>query len=389
MARNRHPGELPASVLDIARRRGTVTRLELAEELSVTPATITNVVKRLLRDGLLTEDGHRDSTGGKRASILRVKADSRFAIGIGLGFTSLTAVLTDFQGRMVGQTALPLNPYDPADHPSLSAGLDRFLRAMEIERSDVVGVGLASRPSEAGGFDPEVAQVAVRLEAHLGLRVVARDEAACAAIGESWSGGADEDIRFATIYMAEHFTASVMDGGRLVGSPSRGSIGHMSVDHGGPACPCGSRGCLNVLASPSALVQRASARPRLRSELQLDGGSLHRRSDFAKLSRAAVGGHADALTVVEEAAEMIGWVVVDIAALLGLDAVYLAGPGFTGAGAVYERVVRETTRTVAGPAHRDPVRVQLSLLDQDAAALGAASLATQATMTQVATPTPD
>ncbi len=52
----------------------------------------------------------------------------------------------------------------------------------------------------------------------------------------------------------------VLDGRLIRGADGlAGEIGHMTIDLDGPTCPCGSRGCLERLASVPALIQRVIA----------------------------------------------------------------------------------------------------------------------------------
>ena len=83
----------------------------------------------------------------------------------------------------------------------------------------------------------------------------------------------------------------VTDGDVYRGSSSNvGEIGHMVLDVNGPECWCGSRGCLESLAAPAAVVKRAEQDEALVNELALRGRQLAVRSDFAKIARLAAAG---------------------------------------------------------------------------------------------------
>ena len=52
----------------------------------------------------------------------------------------------------------------------------------------------------------------------------------------------------------------ILDGRPFSGEGQGGEVGHMVVDPLGPPCPCGSRGCLETLASANAARRRALER---------------------------------------------------------------------------------------------------------------------------------
>ena len=67
-----------AAILEIVRRRSQTSRVEISRELGVTPATVTYAVKRL---SPRTAGGERSLQRGKRASLLRLNDQARWAIG--------------------------------------------------------------------------------------------------------------------------------------------------------------------------------------------------------------------------------------------------------------------------------------------------------------------
>jgi predicted NBD/HSP70 family sugar kinase len=106
-----------------------------------------------------------------------------------------------------------------------------------------------------------------------------------------------------------------------------GELGHVMVDEEGPWCSCGNRGCLEVVASTSAVLQRVRERlaepglmTTLRTAYERDELSL------AALIGAARTGDKLAFQILDETGASVGKVLAIAVNLLGPDLVVLGGP---------------------------------------------------------------
>ncbi|QDP94645.1 ROK family protein [Microlunatus elymi] len=377
---------LDHAVLELARRRGAVTRPELALDLGVTAATITNVVKRLLGDQLLVESGHLASTGGKPRSLLRLNPTSRYSLGVSFGPGRLIVALTDFTGAAVGRAAFPMQAVGRAAdlRRGLSDRLDDILKSFDVSHQSLAGIGVAD-PVGAGTpwLDGEDGALSVsepaieQVRRDTGLPVVVGDEASCAALAELWNGSPVEvGANFATLYMSTQITAGLVLNGRIHQVTPRGSLGHVSIDRNGAPCPCGARGCIDVLASPAAVVEHVLTNAPHARRLGLLGAPTTRAVDFAQIGRAAVQGDKTCSAAIHDSAEALAVGVANLVVMLDVQRVFLAGPGFADAGSIYEQVINDGLARVHRTGTR-PVRVTLSRLDLGSAAIGAASLVLQ------------
>ncbi|WP_152365577.1 ROK family transcriptional regulator [Microlunatus speluncae] len=393
MSRTRRP--LDGAVLDLTRQRGVVTRLELAEDLGVTPATITNVVKRLLAGALLVERGHSASTGGKRRTLLQLNPASRYAVGLSFDRVRMTIALTDFAGALVGQAVTPM-PAEGELEQVIDDRLSRALRAVGIAPDSVAGVGIADAPGGAAPWPPPtdpdpslggrfqsaatpIGATVQRIRAAAGRPVVVRDEATCAAMGELWTGSMGAEARFATVYLSDQISAGLVLNGRAQDPVPRGSLGHMSIDRDGPPCPCGARGCVDVLAAPAAVVAHVLTNGAHAARLGLVGSPAHLAADYSRIARGAVQGDRTCVAAITDAAAALAVGIANLVTVLGLEQIFLSGPGFTEAGGIYERVIADWLAQVHRPG-TPPVTVTLSALDLEAAAIGAAALVLQASL---------
>ena len=105
-----------AVVLDAIRRRSPVSRVELAEGTGLTNQTVSNVVRRLLDEGLVQEIGQAPSQGGKRRTLLSLRADAAYAVGIHLDPDSTVAVLLDLAGRVLHRRRLGTAAHSDPGH---------------------------------------------------------------------------------------------------------------------------------------------------------------------------------------------------------------------------------------------------------------------------------
>ena len=384
-----------SAILDLIRSGGVVSRVDLVETSGLTAASITRIVKTLMSDGLVIETGFGDSTGGKRPTLLELNAGSRYAVGISLDDARLTYVVTDLAGVLVGRlvSAGIGDTYPPTVIERIQAELDVLLTQLDIERSDVVGVGVAGagRRDVSGAVlraslsAPDWENFAVKqaLEAASGFTVFLENDSACAALGEFWVGRIPATQDFATLYMATGIGCGLIIRGSVYGgaSSNAGEIGHMIIDVNGPECWCGSRGCLEMLAAPLAVVQRALADTTLATSLALSGLPSELRMDFARIARAAAQGDPGCVALIEQSANFLAKALISLANLVDLDRLYLAGPGFADAGSIYYRVIRDQLDSLAFMRSVHPVHVELSEVGLESAALGAAAVALQSELT--------
>lgn len=383
-----------SAILDLIRSSGTVSRLELSAMSGLTPTSISRMVKSLIEAGLVIETGLGDSTGGKRPSLLELNPTARYAIGLSLDESQLTYVVTDFEGNVVSQlVSLGIGGQSPIDvMQRVASEIAQFIRELHIPPADVVGVGVAGAGLDIGSGaerlsltsnDWESFAVRETLEASTGLPVVRDNDAACAALGQFWVGRIPATQDFATLYMAGGFGLGLVTNGVLSrGSSSNvGEIGHIVLDIDGPDCWCGSRGCLEMLAAPRAVVAHALEHQSVIEDLGLLGTDDSVRSDFDAITRAAADGDERCVRLVEDSARYIAVAVLSVVNLLDPDRVYLAGPGFAHAGAIYLSTIRAVVAQHARTRAVHPVSIELSDPAINAAAVGAATLVLQHVLT--------
>jgi len=375
--------------LELIRSQGPISRIELAQSTGLTQATISHVVRSLIGDGLVREIGRGEPTGGKPRMMLEINPDARLGIGVQLGLESIVYVVVNLSGSVIGRLrAKGAGDRQPAEVvAAMAADISVLLDGLGADRSLVVGVGLVS----PGPIDRENGVILrapslvswsgyslrAEFEAATGLQVSLDNDATAAALGEHWLGATSDSRAYTCVYMATGIGAGIVIDGTIYRGVSSnvGELGHVTVDVRGELCSCGNRGCLELFASPRAIVARAAAAV-AKGELDVRlTGSVQ--ADLATLGMAAMRGNAVAYEILADAAEILAAGIVSMMNLFDLELVVLAGSAFASTASIYLDRVQNAMDTYALSRESHRIKVQLSANVHDAAALGAATLVLQ------------
>ncbi|MCL8206963.1 MAG: ROK family protein [Actinomycetia bacterium] len=206
----------------------------------------------------------------------------------------------------------------------------------------------------------------------LGLPVYLANDATAAALAEwRWGAGAGTtDMVYVTV--STGVGAGIVSGGRLVEGRdgNAGEIGHVVVDPDGHPCHCGNRGCLETVASGTAIAREAERRRRESPLLTAYAGPL----DAARVFEAAQAGDPVAGAVVRRAAETLGWAVGLFANLYNPERVVFGG-GVAQQGEALLGPVRRAARRFGMPALVGRLQVVRAALGPETGVRGALAVA--------------
>jgi len=100
--------------LELLREQGPLSRARIAEILHLSPATVTRIVSTLVEENLVLKVGTADSTGGRRATLLRFNYAANAIIGIDMGGTHIVGAQADLGGNILQKVSLPSFSADAA-----------------------------------------------------------------------------------------------------------------------------------------------------------------------------------------------------------------------------------------------------------------------------------
>ncbi len=363
-------------VLRVAmRRREAFTRAELVTVTGLSAPTVGSLLAELAERGLVRDLGPGPSSGGRRPSFMEFNARSGFVGGIDLGPATTRLAVADLWGDRIALRVLPtpsgLRPKD------LLEGTARILQDLVREAGVPAGRLLAVGAAAPGAVDPERdlvtlapnlrgwSRVPMRrmLEGALGAPVVVENDVNLAVLGERWKGAARGHDTCVFINLDAGIGAGVVVNGSLHrGHHSlAGEIGLMCMGPQYLARDFGSRGCLETLASQTALAARWPGARTSPPERWLPA-----------LFAAAERGHRQAQRAVGDAARLIGIAAANLSLVLDPSLIVLGGSLASHGPALVREVRRIVERRLPTPA-----QVVLSTLREEAPLWGSLLVADQ------------
>lgn len=307
----------------------------------------------------------------------------RYAIGIDFGGTNIKGAVVDSSGHIVCEGHRPSLTQEGSSAVLARMG-DLINELAKKSPAPVVGVGVGSpgplscrlgvvhtSPNLPGWNEVPVRKI---LKERTGFDVALDNDANCAALGESLYGIARGCRHMVMLTFGTGIGGGLIVDGNLVHGRNDGAaeLGHFIISKGGPKCACGNLGCFEAHCSASAVARRgreaASSQPKSRLASVANLSALD-------VTRAADSGDEVAKEVIAEVSEDMAIGVAGLVNIFNPEMVVLAG-GLMRGGNLFIEQVRAKTPNYCFPAVSKDLRIELSILEDRAGIVGAASLVT-------------
>lgn len=372
-----------AALLEALLEAGPTSRSALAAALSLSRATLTEVSRDLIDQGLLLETA--DDTGPRRGKgrpsvRLELNAGYGYCLGASVTGSQLHLVLTDLLGSVhASQTRSTTDaPLDMA--AAIAAGLQDLLQTAGIARRLLLGIGLALsgfvdretgvclHSANLGWYDVPIASLVSQAT---GLPTTLENDANAAAISEKLFGVAREARNFTLIALGPSIGGAHYIEGQLYRGTrgGAGELAHCTVDLDGLPCRCGKRGCLDTVASGTAMLQAAR-------DAGLDVVTL------SQLETLAIHGNARADQILRRASQALALVISHVIQSNDPELVLIADTSGFDQGLFLTRVRQGIENNIL-PRFLSTTRIEFHHVSDDFWARGAASLAAHRFFTSV------
>ena len=302
-------------------------------------------------------------------------------VGVDVGGTKIAAGVVTPGGEVLSETRYPTPTSRGRLVESIAGAIREVMDSLEVGGVCLAVPGLILAEKNQVVFSPNLRAIEgiplkEELEPRIGLPLTIENDANAAAWGEFRFGAGSEVDHLVFVTLGTGIGGGVITEGVLLrgAQGSGGELGHVTIHATGPRCACGNRGCLEALASGTAIQRRAREVASEHPGSALGRLAIERTVLGEDVTRLAQEGDKAALSVLQETGR---WLGIGLAGFVNVfnPEVIAVGGGVMAAGELILEAAREEVRLRARPPSRDLVEIKEATLGPKSGVLGAAALA--------------
>jgi glucokinase len=304
------------------------------------------------------------------------------AIGVDIGGTKIAAAVVTPEGNILSEVRYPTQAAPP------NRLIETVAQAItEVKDGFEVGGVCVAVPGRILASENKVISAPnlheiedIRLDEEIGRRtglmVTVENDANAAAWGEFRFGAGRGLQHMVSITLGTGVGGGIITHGMLLrgAQGAGGELGHVTIDPTGPRCGCGNYGCLEALASGTAIQRRAREVANERSTSALGRLAIERQVLGEDVTRLAQEEDDASISVLEETGR---WLGIGLAGFVNTfnPEVIAVGGGASQAGELILESARKEVQLRASSPSRDLVEIKEATLGPESGVLGAAALA--------------
>jgi glucokinase len=311
-------------------------------------------------------------------------------VGVDLGGTKILAGVVDADNRILGRGKrnTPAKEGGPAILQAMIECVNEALASAGVKPEDVAAGGIGSPgPLDvksgvilfSANLNVKNYPIGPELAAHLNRPVVVQNDVRVGGYAEFRLGAGRGYRDIIAAFVGTGIGGCIILGGEIVtgSTGNAGELGHTIVKAGGPRCGCGARGCMEALASKTAIQRRVNKAVRkgvstvLREKMARKGGRLK----SGDLAEAVAASDPVALKAVQRAAHFLGLGLGGLVNVLGPEIVIIGGGVAEALGDPWVDQARTAARSQILTDPEIKIKIVRATLGDDAGMLGAALLA--------------
>ncbi len=322
-------------IINTLRREGPQSRTQLTDITGLSVGAVSQITNELLDTEWLLEVGEGDYTGGRRQMVLRLNPAAGYAIGVKLMEGRALCAVTDLETEVLHyaerETGTDHSP--AAINTMLCDLIEQTIAEAQIPRRQIlgVGIGLAGVIDSRRGvvhYSPYFAWKDVPLsdlvQGRLNMPVYAENDVNTLTLTEQLFGAGRHAAHFVVVTIGRGVGLGMVIHHQLYQGVSGGvgELGHITIDPNGPKCDCGKRGCLESLASDTAVLSYVEA-----ALAQGEISSVKPSAALADVIRAADAGDALARYALARSGSFFGMGLAVVVNILCPPLIVISGEG--------------------------------------------------------------
>ncbi len=315
----------------------------------------------------------------------------KYSVGVDLGGTNIVAGLVNEDGKILKKSRFKTRVMEGFDKVVSRMAMAVKEVATDVAQQDIIGVGIGSPGSIES--DKGIVYVSPNFPDWInvplgetlsdkldGMKVKIGNDANVITLAEYWKGAGKGKDNIVCLTLGTGIGSGVVLNGKLY-TGSNGlapELGHMSITENGPICGCGQIGCLEALASATAIIRRtkellSSSHSDFRSSLRRKYRTSPDEIEAKDVFEADREGDPIARQVIDEAIKYLAIGIKNIINIFNPQVVILTG-GMANAGNRLLIPLREEVKRRVIPSFVNTYEILPGELGDNAGIIGGAYL---------------
>lgn len=251
-------------VLKLLFRAGSLTQMDIKNQLRLSGPTVTQALQFFTGLGLLREGDEMPSSGGRRPRLIEFRYDAFYSAGVEIRHHHVDIQVIDLRGTVVVGKVYRLVFENTAEYwQRVNALIKQTVAAAPVPRP-LLGVGIAF-PGEISVSKNMVSRSTVLACRNIPLNIARENVenvlsveygASAAGFGVVWREPSLQNAVYIVVTNSGVAGSVIVDNRIYRGTSNKpGAFGHIVLDPNGLPCFCGGRGCWSAYCSLRNLTQ--------------------------------------------------------------------------------------------------------------------------------------
>lgn len=367
---------------------GPMSNTELVRFVKLSTPKMISLLGELKSEGLIEELGPGNSSGGRRPNLYGNKDDAFYILVISINLYKTSVSVFNAKNQLVAEERiLPLTiSHGPAIIDPIVEFTESIIAEMRIAREKILGIGIEMPglvDSQTGInktymiSDLPVGEV---FSQRFNLPVLIENDAKARAFAELRFGAAHSRRNVLALHMDWGIGMGIIVNGKLYKGRDgfAGELGHLPMVENGLLCLCGKQGCLETVASGTAIARLVregikAGRSSLPAELaDEENGQI----DIRSVVQAAERGDQYSISILAGVGNWLGKGLATLIQIFNPELIILGGQ-LSEAHPFILPPIRQSMQIFCNPELGNGVQIKVSELGVQAGIQGVAALLTE------------
>jgi len=364
---------------------GAMTNTDLGKFVKLSTPKIISLLNELKTEGFVEELGQGNSSGGRRPNLYGNKEDAFYIIGISINIYKTSVSIFNAKNQKVSDDhilTLTISHGTSIIDPIVDF-TENVIREKQIPREKILGVGIEMPgmvDSETGinktymVSDKPVADV---FSKKFGMEVLIENDAKTRAFAELRFGLAHTKKNVLAVHLDWGIGLGIIVNGKLYKGRDgfAGEFGHLPMIDNGILCKCGKQGCLETIASGTAIARIANEgiKNGRSSFLENLNNTDQETIEFGEVIQSAIMGDQFSISILANVGHWLGKGLAYLIQIFNPELIILGGR-MTEASQFILPPIQQAIQIFCNPELGNEIEIKVSELGSQAGIQGVAAL---------------